>query len=98
MGPHCSTQPYLGGTNRNELANAIAVDASGQIYVTGHTSSTDFPVTTNAFDTTVNGSNDVMVAVLNSAGSGLDLVATYLGAAAPNTATVSMSTRRAIFI
>jgi len=39
---------YLGGNNF-DLANAIAVDAAGTAYLAGYTSSTNLPVTTNAF-------------------------------------------------
>jgi hypothetical protein len=35
---------YLGGTDGMDLANGIAVDANGNIYVAGQTFSTDFPV------------------------------------------------------
>jgi hypothetical protein len=41
---------YLGGQN-NDYGNAIAVDASGNAYITGGTSSADFPVSTGAFQT-----------------------------------------------
>src|ERR1700737_4665064 len=38
---------YLGGTG-NDSANAIALDLSGAAYVSGHTTSADFPVTSKA--------------------------------------------------
>jgi hypothetical protein len=50
--------------------NAIAVDASGNAYVTGETLSTNFPVTPGAFTTPPNGF-DTFIAKLNATGSGL---------------------------
>ncbi|MDQ0060114.1 SBBP repeat-containing protein [Paenibacillus harenae] len=44
---------YLGGSN-NDVALGIAVDAFANAYVTGQTTSTDFPVTPSAFDRTLN--------------------------------------------
>lgn len=41
---------YLGGNNI-DVATAIAVDTNGAAYITGYTSSTNFPVTTNAYRT-----------------------------------------------
>src|SRR5204863_9464870 len=43
------------GTGDPEAGTAIAIDANGDLYVTGYTSSIDFPVTAGAFETTFNG-------------------------------------------
>jgi len=71
---------YLGGTDYDEAAG-IAVDAAGNAYVHGITSSTDFPTTSGALQPTANGSFDAFVAKLNSTGSAL-VYATYLGGSA----------------
>ena len=70
---------YLGGSSL-ETARAIAVDSSGQAYVTGSTFSTDFPTAPSpgAFDTTRGGQNDAFVTKLNAAGTGI-VYSTYLG-------------------
>jgi hypothetical protein len=47
---------YLGGTALN-AAQAIAVDSADNAYVVGYTYSTNFPVTTNAFQKTFGGTN-----------------------------------------
>ncbi|HEX8069449.1 MAG TPA: SBBP repeat-containing protein [Pyrinomonadaceae bacterium] len=61
---------YLGG-HFGELCQSLAVDAAGQVYVTGETNSDDYPVTPGAFQSTLGGSLDVFVTKLNAAGSGL---------------------------
>jgi len=68
---------FLGGGGDNVVLG-IAVDSSGSAYVTGHTSSADFPATPSSFDTTHNGGDDAFVAKLNAVGSGL-MYATFLG-------------------
>ena len=56
---------YLGGTNFDQ-GLGIAVNSSGNAYVTGFTSSTNFPTTPGAFQTTLGSfSNDGFVAKLN---------------------------------
>ncbi|HYU07061.1 MAG TPA: SBBP repeat-containing protein, partial [Thermoplasmata archaeon] len=69
---------FLGGSTYSR-ATAIAVDASGNAFVTGYTSSVDFPTTPGAFLTTyAGGLRDAFVVKLNP--SGTDLVyATFLG-------------------
>lgn len=68
---------FLGGNNEDE-GNAIAVDAAGNTYVTGSTSSTNFP-TLNAVQGTFGGGlADAFVTKLNAAGSGL-VYSTYFG-------------------
>jgi hypothetical protein len=59
---------YLGGSGANgDLATGVAVDSSAGIYVTGSTSSSDFPTTAGAFQTTAGGSNDVFVTKIGGA-------------------------------
>jgi hypothetical protein len=68
---------YLGGGG-NDYGYAIAVDKSGSAYVTGVTSSGDFPMP-NGWDTVYNGGDhDVFVSKFSSDGQHL-LWSTYLG-------------------
>jgi hypothetical protein len=70
---------FLGGTAFN-TGNGIALDASGDAYVTGYTASTDFPTTSGALQTTYGGGNfDAFVSELDAAGSAL-VYSTFLGA------------------
>ena len=59
---------YLGGTN-NEVSYDVAVDTDANIYITGNTYSTDFPVTTNAYQNTNQGSSESLVSALNNTGN-----------------------------
>jgi hypothetical protein len=68
---------YLGGSGSDE-GYSIAVDGSGNAYVTGYTQSTNYDITTGAFQTTNGGSVDVFVTKLNATGTGL-IYSTYLG-------------------
>lgn len=68
---------YLGGSNFDS-GRAVAVDSSGNAYVTGKTFSPDFPVTSGAFQTAKSGDGDVFVSKFNPSGSAL-VYSTYLG-------------------
>lgn len=71
---------YLGSTGNDE-AFAIDVDASGNIYVAGSTSSTSFPVTAGSYAVNFSGGADGFVAKFNTTLSQL-LNSTYLGGSA----------------
>ncbi|MBI5307397.1 MAG: SBBP repeat-containing protein [Planctomycetes bacterium] len=68
---------FLGGSS-DDYGYGIALDASGNAYVTGDTESTDFPTTTGAFDTSHNGGADAFVTKLSPTGSAL-VYSTFLG-------------------
>ena len=68
---------YLGG-NQFDRGHQIAVDGTGNAYVTGGTSSSNFPTTVGAFDTTHNAGTDAFVMKLDATGSTL-VYSTYLG-------------------
>ncbi len=59
---------YFGGELEDTLRD-VAIDAQGNIYVTGGTESPDFPTTTGAYDRTFNGWHDVYVAKFDPLGS-----------------------------
>ena len=66
---------FLGGTSGFDFGADIAVDATGNAYITGDTTSANFPVTTGAFRTTLMlpggpGNNDGFVAKFNTNLSG----------------------------
>ncbi len=67
----------LGG-NQNDVATSIAVDSSGDAYVTGQTGSTNFPVTNPTIQGTLAGGNDAFVTEISPGGIALAF-STYLG-------------------
>jgi hypothetical protein len=69
---------YLGGDNSDDSGWAIAVDAEGNAYVTGYTTSNNFPTTAGVFQPASAGYYDAFVAKLNPTGSAL-VYSTYLG-------------------
>ncbi len=68
---------YLGGKKYDEPRN-VAVDGSGNVYVTGITESDDFPTRNSIQAKHAGGKQDLFVAKLNAAGSAL-VYSTYLG-------------------
>ena len=68
---------FLGGRD-GDAANGIAVDTSGNAYVIGTTSSSNFPSSPGVFQTTLHGPQNAFVSKLNAGGSAL-IYSTYLG-------------------
>ena len=91
--PVLSYSTFLGGSGDN-FGNAIALDKSGNAYIAGGTTSSDFPATSGAFQSTYQGDNgsgyqgvvgDAFVTKLNSTGSQV-IYSTYLGGSAGDSA------------
>jgi len=78
---------YLGGSYA-DTGKAIAVDSSGDVYITGSVTSSDFPVSPGAFETTFPASTAAYVAKLNPAGTAL-VYATYFGDPYPGNTTTT---------
>jgi hypothetical protein len=77
---------YIGGHGTNgDSGNAIAVNQiSGIAYVSGGTTSSDFPVTAGAFQTTLKGATNAFVCELGPTGA--RTYCTYLGGSGTDTA------------
>jgi hypothetical protein len=77
--PVLTYSTYL-GEGTESLVN-VAIDAANNIYVAGSTQSAGFPVTAGALQTSLAGTQNIFVAVINSSATGLAqlLFATYLG-------------------
>jgi hypothetical protein len=77
---------YLGGSSTSgalggDLGTGVAVDGSGNAYVTGQTNSSNFPTTPGAFQTIYGNNGDAFVAKINPSLSGAAslVYSTYLG-------------------
>jgi uncharacterized protein (TIGR03437 family) len=79
---------YLGGSGYDQ-ATGIAVDGSGSAYLTGTTTSPDFPTTSGAFRTKLTSSQDVFVAKLSPQGSQL-VYSTLLGSQSSRSASIAV--------
>ena len=73
---------YLGGSDADNIAG-IAVDAAGNVYLTGYTQSKNFP-TANAIQAGLSDGQHAFVTKINAAGSAL-VYSTYLGGSASET-------------
>ncbi|MER3413169.1 MAG: hypothetical protein C4341_02810 [Armatimonadota bacterium] len=77
---HLTHSTFVGGSGLDEV-RSLAVTSGGTVFVTGRTSSPNFPTTSGAIDTTYNGGNsDVFVVSLNASFTSANY-STYLGGA-----------------
>ncbi len=72
-----SSTPHIWGGSDGDAGFGIAVDTSGNAYVTGFTASTDFPTASAIFGSNA-GVGDAFVTKLNALGNSL-IYSTYLG-------------------
>lgn len=87
---------YYGG-NGDEVATGVVVDAQGLVDITGYTTSTNFPVTANAVQTSLAGYADAFL--LQMRPDGIRVWATYFGGTAPDYAFgIAVDARRTIYI
>ena len=66
------------GSSGDDILNSIALDSAGNIYVTGTTDGSNYPLTASATQSSNAGGQDVVVTELNNSGTAL-LYSTYLG-------------------
>lgn len=74
-----SLATYLGGTGF-DWGRELVVDASGNIWITGQTASSNFPITAGAYQTTLNGTYDGLLMKFDNSGI-LLLYSTFIGGA-----------------
>ncbi|MGI8550221.1 MAG: SBBP repeat-containing protein [Dehalococcoidia bacterium] len=89
-GTHLLYSTYLGGSGMDDGAG-IAVDSEGNAFVTGNTTSSDFPTTANALQRTfpTNGTSTAYLAKLSPDGTNL-LYSTYLGGGVEDTEAIAL--------
>lgn len=68
---------YLGG-NAEDLPHSMIANDSDQVIILGSTNSTNYPVSTGAFDESHNGGKDIVLTCLSSDGSQM-VGSTYIG-------------------
>jgi hypothetical protein len=71
---------FLGGSGIDE-ATSMVLDPSGRVILSGYTLSTNFPVTSDAFQTAYGGNTDAFIAVLDASKSKAEqlVYSTYFG-------------------
>ncbi len=100
LDPTLEYSTYIGGSGFDS-AWSIDVDDSGYAYVVGSTVSSNFPISTGAYDSTLTGPSDAFVMKINThiSGAGSLVWSTYLGGNNGENATdVTLDTANNIYI
>ncbi len=85
------------GGNGTDYATGLAVDASGGAYVTGSTTSPAFPVTSNAIQKTLNGTQNAFIAKVSADGTQL-VYATLLGGGTEHSGGIAVDAGGAAYV
>jgi uncharacterized repeat protein (TIGR01451 family) len=83
-GSSISWATYIGGSG-NDTGQGIALGATGEIFITGGTTSNDFPIN-NPVQASLNGAQDAYIVRMKNDGSALDF-STYMGGSGAEIAT-----------
>jgi hypothetical protein len=85
---------FIGGSvdllNQSDGASALAIDSSGNAYITGDAGSSNYPTTNGAYKVTLDGVNKVFVTKLDSTGSNL-VYSTFIGNGTANSIAIDLS-------
>ncbi len=88
---------YIGGSG-DDLIYGLDLDENDNILIVGYTTSADYPITSAALDSTLDGATDVVLSILDSSGAMLSY-STYLGSSSNDYAYYSVDYRQgAIYI
>ncbi|NHJ38948.1 MAG: hypothetical protein FK731_02865, partial [Asgard group archaeon] len=68
---------FLGGSN-NEYGKDLKIDGCGNVLVIGNSESPNYPISSNAFQATIGGYNDIIFSALDSKGQNLTY-STFIG-------------------
>lgn len=88
---------YLGGSS-DEKSAAMIVDSVGNIYLTGDTQSPNFPVTSNAYQSTLAGTDNTFVTKVAPGGSVLVFSTLFGGSATDQASAMALDSAGNIYI
>jgi hypothetical protein len=87
---------YIGGFSNDDI-NGLAADMHNNIYAAGYSESLDFPVTNNAYQSSLAGASDAVIAKFNSNGTAA-WITFYGGSMADYATSIVTDTSNNIFI
>ncbi len=88
---------FVGGA-ASDGAGGLAVDLRGEAYLTGATTSADYPTTPGALDTSLGGDSDAFLTKLTANGTGLAFSSYLGGSGSDSGADVAVDLRGAAYL